>query len=173
MDILKPSGIRKVNEKALEMERAGEKVIHFEIGRPDFDTPKYIKDSCIQDIEAGDVFYTSNFGTKECREAIAWKLRTQNHIDCTFENILVTAGLSEAVYDVMGALLDEGDEILVPNPGWLNYANIPSILGAVPISYSLKEENDFQLDLDEIRGKITGRPGQSSSSPRPIPPAAC
>ena len=78
MDELAPSGIRKVNEKALAMERAGETVIHFELGRPDFDTPEYIKKACIADIEKGDVFYTSNFGTMELREAIAWKLKTQN-----------------------------------------------------------------------------------------------
>ena len=62
MDELVPSGIRKVNEKALAMERAGETVIHFELGRPDFDTPEYIKNACIEDIKKGDVFYTSNFG---------------------------------------------------------------------------------------------------------------
>ena len=61
MDELVPSGIRKVNEKALAMERAGETVIHFELGRPDFDTPEYIKNACIEDIKKGDVFYTSNF----------------------------------------------------------------------------------------------------------------
>ena len=68
MDELVPSGIRKVNEKALAMERAGETVIHFELGRPDFDTPEYIKNACIEDIKKGDVFYTSNFGTMELRE---------------------------------------------------------------------------------------------------------
>ena len=80
MDELVPSGIRKVNEKALAMERAGETVIHFELGRPDFDTPEYIKNACIEDIKKGDVFYTSNFGTMELREAIAWKLKTQLYI---------------------------------------------------------------------------------------------
>ena len=81
MDELVPSGIRKVNEKALAMERAGETVIHFELGRPDFDTPEYIKNACIEDIKKGDVFYTSNFGTMELREAIAWKLKTQNNVE--------------------------------------------------------------------------------------------
>ena len=78
MERLAPSGIRKMNEKALEMERAGEPVLHFEIGRPDFDTPEYIKKACIDSITAGDVFYTSNFGILPLREAIANKLRTQN-----------------------------------------------------------------------------------------------
>ena len=55
----------------------------------------------------------------------------------------------------MAAILDEGDEVLVPNPGWLNYLNVPKLLGAVPITYTLKEENDYQIDLDEIRAKVT------------------
>ena len=157
MDELAPSGIRKVNEKALAMERAGETVIHFELGRPDFDTPEYIKKACIADIEKGDVFYTSNFGTMELREAIAWKLKTQNNIDYKPSEIIVSVGLSEAVFDVMTAILDEGDEILVPNPGWLNYLNVPKLLGATPITYTLKEVNDYQIDLDEIRAKVTPR----------------
>ena len=73
MDRMAPSGIRKVNEKALAMERNGETVIHFEIGRPDFDTPEYIKKAAIESLNAGDVFYTSNFGTMELRQAIADK----------------------------------------------------------------------------------------------------
>ena len=157
MDELVPSGIRKVNEKALAMERAGETVIHFELGRPDFDTPEYIKNACIEDIKKGDVFYTSNFGTMELREAIAWKLKTQNNVEYKPTEIIVSVGLAEAVFDVMAAILDEGDEVLVPNPGWLNYLNVPKLLGAVPITYTLKEENDYQIDLDEIRAKVTPR----------------
>lgn len=81
MDQLAPSGIRKVNEKALAMERAGEHVIHFEIGRPDFDTPEYIKKAAEAALDKGDVFYTSNFGTLELRQEIANKLKRQNNVD--------------------------------------------------------------------------------------------
>ena len=72
------SGIRKVNEKALAMERAGKKVIHFEIGRPDFDTPEYIKKAAVASLDRGEVFYTSNLGDMGLREAIAEKLNKQN-----------------------------------------------------------------------------------------------
>ena len=157
MDRLTPSGIRKVNEKALALEREGKKILHFEIGRPDFDTPEYIKKACIDSIQAGDVFYTSNFGTTELREAIAWKLRTQNGIDYQASEILVTVGLSEAVYAVLCSILNEGDEILVPDPVWINYVNVPKLLGAVPVTYHLLEENDYQIDLEEIRSKITDK----------------
>ena len=157
MQRMKPSGIRKVNEKALAMERKGEHVIHFEIGRPDFDTPEYIKKSAIESINAGNVFYTSNFGTMELRKAIADKLKRENNVEYRPEEILVTAGLSEAVFAVLATILDEGDELLVPDPVWLNYMNVPRMLGEVPVPYELKEENDYQLDLDEIRAKITDR----------------
>mgnify|MGYP002534591277 FL=1 len=116
-----------------------------------------VLDDISLDIKKGDVFYTSNFGTMELREAIAWKLKTQNNVEYKPTEIIVSVGLSEAVFDVMAAILDEGDEVLVPNPGWLNYLNVPKLLGAVPITYTLKEENDYQIDLDEIRAKVTPR----------------
>lgn len=157
MDRLVPSGIRKMNEKALAMEQAGEPILHFEIGRPDFDTPDYIKKACIDSINAGEVFYTSNYGIRELREAIAEKLRTQNRIDCNASEIIVSVGLTEAVYDVLCSILNEGDEILIPDPVWLNYMNVPKLLGAVPVSYHLLEENDYQIDPDEIRSSITDK----------------
>ena len=155
MDRMAPSGIRKVNEKALAMERAGEKVLHFEIGRPDFDTPEYIKKAADQAIAQGKVHYTSNFGLMELRQAIADKLKRENHVDYKATEVLVTVGLSEAVFAVLASLLDEGDELLVPDPVWLNYINVPNLLGAKAVTYSLKEENGYQMDLDEVRSKIT------------------
>ena len=157
MDRMAPSGIRKVNEKALAMERAGEKVLHFEIGRPDFDTPEYIKQAANQALAQGKVHYTSNFGLMELRQAIADKLKRENHVDYKASEVLVTVGLSEAVFAVLAAILDEGDEILVPDPAWLNYHNVPRMLGAVPVTYSLKEENGYQMDLAELRSKVTDK----------------
>lgn len=157
MDRMAPSGIRKVNEKALAMERAGEAVIHFELGRPDFDTPEYIKQAACKALAEGKVHYTSNFGLMELRQAIADKLSRENKIDYKPSEVLVTVGLSEAVFAVLAAVLNEGDEILVPDPVWLNYVNVPNLLGAKAITYRLKEENGFQMDLEEIRSKITDR----------------
>ncbi len=148
------SGIRKMNEKALAMERAGQTVIHFEIGRPDFDTPEYIKKAAYESLERGEVFYTSNLGDMGLREQIAKKLHYQNNIPCKAENIMVSVGLSEAIFDALMAVLDPGDEILVPDPVWMNYVNVPKVLGAVPVSYTLKEENGYQMDPLEGLAKI-------------------
>ena len=128
MNRMAPSGIRKVNEKALAMERAGERVLHFEIGRPDFDTPEYIKRAAEQALADGKVHYTSNFGLMELRQAIADKLKRENNVDYTASEVLVTVGLSEAVFAVLATILEEGDEILVPDPVWLNYINVPNLL---------------------------------------------
>ena len=150
-----PSGIRKINEKTLEMERAGKKIYHFEVGRPDFDTPKLIKDATIKSIENGDVFYTSNYGIMPLREAVAEKLRNENNLDYTAKEVLITAGATESIYDSYSLILEEGDEILLPNPCWPNYVNAAHIMGAVPVRYSLAEENDFQIDFDELVGLVT------------------
>ena len=150
-----PSGIRKINEKTLEMERAGKKIYHFEVGRPDFDTPKIIKDATVKSIENGDVFYTANYGIMPLREAVAEKLRNENNIDYTAKEVLITAGASESIYDSYSLILEEDDEILLPNPCWPNYVNAAHIMGAVPVRYSLAEENDFQIDFDELEGLVT------------------
>jgi len=154
---LKPSGIRLINEKALELERQGKKVYHFELGRPDFDTPDYIKKACISSIENGDVYYTSNFGKQDLRQEIADYLSVKKNVPAVADNILVTVGLAEAIFDVFTVLLEKGDEILVPDPVWMNYINIPKLLGAKPVTYNLKEENDYQPDIEEIEKKITIR----------------
>ena len=150
-----PSGIRKINEKTIEMERAGKRIYHFEVGRPDFDTPKVIKDATIKSIEDGDVFYTSNYGIMPLREAVAEKLRNENNLDYTAKEVLITAGASESIYDSYSLILEEDDEILLPNPCWPNYVNAAHIMGAVPVRYSLAEENDFQIDFDELEGLVT------------------
>lgn len=151
------SGIRKINEKALAIEQSGEKVLHFEIGRPDFDSPEYIKNACIESLQNGDVFYTSNLGDRKLRETIAEYLNKRYATMYNFEEILVTVGLSEAIYSVFFSLLNPGDEILVPDPIWINYINVPITLGAIPVSYSLLESNDYQPNIQEMKSKITDK----------------
>lgn len=151
------SGIRVMMEKANKMQSEGIDVIHMEIGRPDFDTPQVIKDAAYKSLSAGHVFYTSNYGTPALRKAIAEKLSKENNIPCDPSEVLVTVGVGEATYCACGCFLSEGDEVLIPNPVWLNYIHVPEFFGAKAVSYDLKEENDYQIDLNEIAGKITDR----------------
>lgn len=152
-----PSGIRRINERALELERQGENILHFELGRPDFDTPEYIKEAAKESLDHGEVFYTSNFGYNELRETIAASLRRRHNIPAQKENIIVTIGVAEALFDTLTILLNPGDEILIPDPVWMNYSNVPKLLGAVPITYSLHEEQDWQPNPEEIQARITSK----------------
>jgi len=155
MEALPFSEIRVMMEKATRMQKEGQDVIHMEIGRPDFDTPEVIKQAAYKSLENGNVFYTSNYGTPELRQAIAEKLKRDNNIDYKAEEILVTIGVGEGTYAAVAAFTEPGDEILVPDPVWLNYIHVPHFFGAVPVSYALKEENDYQIDLDQIERLIT------------------
>lgn len=155
MEALPFSEIRVMMERATKMQKNGEDVIHMEIGRPDFDTPQVIKDAANAALANGNVFYTSNYGTPELRQAIADKLKRDNDIDYKAEEILVTIGVGEGTYAAVAAFTEPGDEILVPDPVWLNYIHVPHFFGAVPVSYKLREENDYQIDLNEIEGLIT------------------
>lgn len=157
MESLPFSGIRAVMEKATKMQQAGEKVIHMEIGRPDFDTPEKIKAAANESLAKGNVFYTSNYGTPQLRQTITEFEKAKNNIDYDPSEVLVTVGVGEGTYAAMAAFLNEGDEILVPNPVWLNYIHVPSSLGAVPVTYSLKEVNNYQIDFEELESKITDK----------------
>lgn len=157
MECLPFSGIRVMMEEATRLEQSGREIIHLELGRPDFITPQRIRDACWESLEQGDVFYTSNYGKPQLRQAIAEKLLRDNGIPYQAEEILVTTGLSEAIYCSCAALLDSGDEILIPDPGWLNYNHVPRFFGAVPIPYCLRAQEDFQIDLRELERSLTPR----------------
>lgn len=157
MENLPFSGIRVMMERANRMQREGADIIHMEIGRPDYDTPEVIKKAAYASIEKGNVFYTSNYGTPELRAAIAEKLARDNGIEYSPEEVLVTIGVGEGTYAAIAAFCNPGDEILVPDPVWLNYIHVPNFFEAVPVAYSLKEENDYQISADEIESLISDK----------------
>lgn len=154
MENLPFSGIRKILERANELQSQGNDIIHMEVGRPDFDTPEVIKEAAYESIRKGNVFYTSNYGTPALRKAVAEKLNRENGIPYTAKEILVTVGVTEATYTAMAAFLNPGDEILIPDPVWLNYVHVPSYLGAKPVSYHMPERLGFQIDLEQMASLI-------------------
>lgn len=157
MNAMPFSGIRVMMEKANKMQAEGVDVIHMEIGRPDFDTPQIIKDAAYKSISEGHVFYTSNYGTPALRKAIAEKLAKENNIPYDPSEILVTVGVGEGTFCACGCYLNEGDEVLVPNPVWLNYIHVPEFFGAKIRYYNLLEKNDYQIDLNELASRITDK----------------
>ena len=149
---LKPSGIRRFFDIVAEMKDA----ISLGVGEPDFDTPWHIRDEGIYSLEKGRTFYTSNSGLKELKiEVAAYLKRTQN-LDYHYNHeIFITVGGSEAIDLMMRAMVNPGDEVLVPQPSYVSYEPTAVMAGAVPVIINLKEENQFRLTPQELEAAIT------------------
>ena len=149
------SGIRKVFEAAGKLEKEGKEIINLGIGRPNFDTPEFIKDAAKKAIDDGYTYYTSNYGIEPLREAIAKKFNKDNGLHMEISDIIVAVGANQAVSIAMTAMLDPGDEVLVPNPSWLHYFYCAELCGAKTVSYPLLEENEFNVQIEDIEHLIT------------------
>ncbi len=150
--------IRVMFDRARELEAQGRKIIHLEIGRPDFDTPPHIVEAAIQALREGKHHYSANAGIIELRRAVADKYRTESGLSYDPETeIVVTNGVAEGVFLAVNALLDPGDQVLIPDPRWVNYAPDAFAALAEPVSYTLVEEEGFQPDVEEIADLITPR----------------
>lgn len=151
---IKPSGIRKFFDIVNEMEDA----ISLGVGEPDFDTPWHIRDEGIYSLEKGRTFYTSNAGLKELRKEISnYVERSQGvHYDKMHE-ILVTVGGSEAIDLALRAMINPGEEVLIPQPSYVSYEPCAILADAVPVIIELKEENEFRLTAHELRDAITDK----------------
>jgi aminotransferase len=151
---LKPSGIRKFFDIAATMKD----VISLGIGEPDFTTPKSILEAGVRSLQAGETHYTSNAGKLELRRAIADNLKKLYGVGYDpVEEIIITVGVSEALYLVMNALLDPGDEVIIPTPCFVSYQAEVILAGGVPVEVPSCPENDFQLDPEQIRSAISAR----------------
>jgi len=149
---LKPSGIRKFFDIAATMKD----VISLGIGEPDFTTPEPILQAGIRSLQEGETHYTSNWGKIELRQAIADNLKKLYGVSYNPENeIIATVGVSEALYLTMVAVLDPGDEVIIPTPCFVSYQAEVLLAGGVTVEIPSKIKNDFQLDPDEIRAAIT------------------
>ena len=151
---LKPSGIRKFFDIAATMKD----VISLGIGEPDFTTPAPILEAGIRSLQQGETHYTSNWGKIELRQAIADNLKNLYGVSYNPANeIIATVGVSEALYLTMVALLDPGDEVIIPTPCFVSYQAEVELAGGVPVEIPAKMENNFQVDPAEIRAAITPR----------------
>ncbi len=151
---LKPSGIRKFFDIAATMEE----VISLGIGEPDFTTPQSILDAGIRSLQAGETHYTSNAGKMELRQAVADNLKQLYGVSYDPGNeIIATVGVSEALYLAMTAILDPGDEVIIPTPCFVSYQAEVELAGGVPVEIPSKMEDDFQLDPERLRAAITPR----------------
>jgi aspartate/methionine/tyrosine aminotransferase len=152
-----PFIVMEVMERALELEQGGEHVIHLEIGEPDFDTPQCVKEACYEALCDGKTHYTHSLGLLELREAIAEDFEKTYGIGVTPDRILVASGTSPAMLLLFSALLEAGDEVILPNPYYPCYPNIMKYVGGVPVFVDVLEEEGFQYIPEMISSKIGPR----------------
>ena len=147
----------EVLAKARLLEAEGMDVIHLEIGEPDFNSPSNIVDAGKRALDEGYTNYSPSPGYPELRERIANEIRETRGVSVTGDNVVVTPGGKPIMFFLMMAVVDPGDEVLYPNPGFPIYESMISFVGGVPVPMQLHESKDFNIDVDEIAGQITGR----------------
>ncbi|BFL47896.1 aminotransferase class V-fold PLP-dependent enzyme [Lactonifactor longoviformis] len=149
---MKPSGIRKFFDLVSEMPDA----ISLGVGEPDFDTPWHIREEGIRSLKAGRTFYTSNAGLKELREEICRYIKRKQGLSYDpFSEVFVTVGGSEAIDIAFRTILEPGDEVIIPEPAFVSYVPCVQLADGVPVTISLKEENQFRLKPEELEAAIT------------------
>ena len=149
---LKPSGIRRFFDIVAEMSDA----ISLGVGEPDFDTPWHIRDEGIYSLEKGRTFYTSNSGLKELKMEVAAYMKRSQGIDYHYNReIFITVGGSEAIDLMMRAMVNQGDEVLIPQPSYVSYEPCAIMANAAPVIIELKNENKFRLTPEELEAAIT------------------
>jgi len=146
-----PSGIRRLFD--LAQKTSG--VINFGIGEPDYDTPPFIGEAGKRAVDLGYTHYTPNAGFAELREAIAEKLRTENGVEVTAENVMVTSGSTIGLFLAVLALVDPGDEVLIPDPGFVAYETAVRMVGGEPVRVPLNEDEDFRMLSEKVNELVT------------------
>jgi len=150
-----PSATIAISERAKRMQRDGIDVISLSIGEPDFDTPRHIKDACIDALERGETHYAPSNGIPELLNAISKKITRENHFSCSPEQVIVTCGAKDAIYEAMEAVLNPGDETIILTPAWVSYEPCIQIAGGKVVRHAISSKT-FQLDdslLERINDK--------------------
>jgi len=150
---IKPSGIRKL----FDLAQGKKDLVSFGIGEPDFITPIHIREAAKKAMDEGYTRYTPNLGFPEFRETLAIKLNQKNRISVTPEEVVVTSGGTEALFFAFYTLINPGDEIIIPDPGFVTYESQVYFAGGTPIHFPLRGENNFHPDLKELKNCVTSK----------------
>ena len=151
-----PSLTLTITNQAKAMKARGEEVYGLAGGEPEMDTPQYIKEAAIKALEEGKTKYTPAAGIPELREAIADKLQTENNIGYDPSQIIVNSGAKHSCMNAIMAVVEEGDEVIIPTPYWVSYPEMVRLAGGVPVLVETKEENGWKITPDEFEENMTG-----------------
>ena len=154
---VKPSPTMAVSAKAAELKRAGRDILSLAAGEPDFDTPEHVKAAAITAINDGFTKYTGVDGTPELKAAIAEKFERENDLRFAPEQILVSSGCKHSIYNLMQALLNDGDEVIIPAPYWVSYPDMARLAGAAPVIIRTDIASRFKITAEQLRGALGKR----------------
>ena len=157
ISITKTSATIAMSMKARELTLQGKDIISLSAGEPDFDTPRNIKNAAIESINSGNTKYTPVDGMLTLKESIVKKFKNENNLEYTPDQIIVSTGCKQSIYNLCQATLDEGDEVLIPSPYWVSYPEIVKLSDAVPVFVETNSETDFKVTGKMLEDNITKR----------------
>lgn len=152
---IRPSATVSITTRAMALEAEGRDIIRLSVGEPDFDTPDYIKDAAIAALAAGDTKYTALDGTRALKAAIQAKLKRENGLEYSPGQIIVSSGAKQACFNLCLALLDKGDEVIVPAPYWVSYPEMVSFANARPVIVPATADDGFLMSPEQLEAAIT------------------
>ena len=154
INLIQPSSTMALTSKANELRQKGEDIIVLTVGEPDFDTPKYIKDSAKIAIDNGMTKYTAVDGTLSLKKAIIKKFKSENNLDYGLNEVVVSAGCKQSIFNFLQVVIDNGDEVIIPQPYWVSYADMVKYSGGVPVMLETEYENNFNINIDKFKSLI-------------------
>jgi len=146
-----------INAKAKQLKAQGIDVISFAAGEPDFPTPMHIKEAGKKAIDDNKTYYTPDSGIVELKKAVSDKLRKENGLDYTVEEIIINSGAKHSVFNVLAVLVDEGDEVIIPSPFWVSYSEMVTILGGKPVFIPTSEKSRFKITPEDLERAMSGK----------------
>ena len=154
---VKPSATMAVSDKAKELKSQGIQIISMGSGEPDFDTPVNIQKAAIHAIGAGETRYTAADGTPELKKAIRDKFKRENGLDYTANEVMVSCGGKQVFYNLCQAILNEGDEVIIPTPYWVSYPDMAILADATPVFIEAGLDQDFKITPQQLEASITSK----------------
>ncbi|MDE7295742.1 MAG: pyridoxal phosphate-dependent aminotransferase [Clostridia bacterium] len=155
MGSISPSLTLAISAKAKAMKADGEHVVNFGVGEPDFNTPEHIVEAAVEALERGHTKYTPSSGLAELRRAICEKLQRDNDLEYSPSQIIVSNGAKHSIFNVCFAVLNEGDEVIIPAPYWLTYPEVVKVCGGVPVIVKTSKKTGFKITPERLREAIT------------------
>jgi len=157
MSLIKPSPTMAVTKLAAEMRAEGKNVIGLGAGEPDFDTPEHIKTAAIKAINNGQTKYTAVDGTPDLKKAVIKKLKRDNNLDYNIDEIIISVGGKQVLFNALLSSINLGDEVIIMAPFWVSYPDMVALAGGVPVIVEGKENNNFKVLPEDIEKKITNK----------------